>query len=227
MNGVLVRGCGVSAAVLLGCAALCGCVRVVDGTAAVDGGLDVVLAEVLVDPSRFPAPYRAAVLDPQGTADAIAAVEGQDAGATVEPAGCTPAPVGSGPGNAVAAQGVDPATGATLIVILTRTGATMADRQAQLERCAEVTAAAGAVITRVDTVLLPPPPADADAAMASEATIRRATEPPVQVLRLGAQIDDVRLTAAWLNHDPATPSDSAALDAVFTDALLSVHRGRR
>ncbi|MGE2713563.1 hypothetical protein ACQI4L_05860 [Mycolicibacterium litorale] len=227
MDGVLVRGRGAPGAVLLACAVLCGCVRVVDGTAAVDGGLDVVLTDVLIEPSRFPAPYRAAVLDPQGTADAVAGVDGIAAAATVEPPECAPPQVGSGPGNAVAAQGVDPDTGAALVVILTRTGATLADRRAQLERCASVTATAGEVPTTVDTVLLPPPPADADDSLASEATIQRSSEPPVRVLRLGAQLEDVRLTAAWLNNDAGVAPDSAALDAVFTDALLSIHRGQR
>lgn len=226
MDGVRVRVRGAPGAVLLACAVLCGCVRVVGGAAEQDPGLPVTLADVLIEPSRFPAPYRAAVLDAQGTGDAIADVDGLPAGATVEPAGCAPAPAGAGPDNAVAAQGVDPGTGAALVVILTRSGATLQDRRTQLERCASTTATAGEVVTTVDTVLLPPPPADADGALAAEATIRRSTEPPVRVLRLGAQIDDVRLTVAWLNDDGADP-DTAALDAVFTEALSSVHRGRR
>ncbi|TDY08562.1 hypothetical protein BCL50_0631 [Mycolicibacterium litorale] len=228
MDGVLVRGRGAPGAVLLACVVvLCGCVRVVDGAAAVDDGMPVVLTEVLVEPSAFPAPYRAAVLDAHGVSEAVASVDGVPAGATVEPAGCAPAPVGSGPRNAVAAQGVDPGTGAALVVILTRTGTTLADRHAQVARCPSLTATAGEVVTTVDTVLLPARPVDADDSLASEATIRRSTEPPVRVLRLGAQIDDVRLTAAWLNNDASAAPDTAALDLLFADALLTVRRGER
>jgi hypothetical protein len=226
MDGARVRGRGARGTVLLACAVLCGCVRVVGGTPAVSPGLDVVLADALIGPSAFPARYRAAVLDPQGTVEAVAAVDGIAAGASVEPAHCTPAPVGSGPANAVAVQGVDPATGAALVVILTRTGAALADRRDQLARCASVTATAGEVVTTVDTALVPPPPADADDSLASETTIRRSTEPPVRALSLAAQIDDVRLTAAWLNNDPAVGPDTTALDTLFTAALVSLHRSR-
>ncbi|WP_226862580.1 hypothetical protein [Mycolicibacterium baixiangningiae] len=226
MNGVLVRGVA-PGAVMLACALLCGCVRTTDGTAAVDSGMPVELADVLVEPSRFPAPYRAAVLDPQATGEAVAGVDGVPPGAVVGPAGCAPSPVGTGPRNAVAAQGVDSDTGAALTVILTRTGTALADRRAQLDRCPSVTATAGEVMTSVETVLLPAPPVDADDSLASEATIRRSTEPPVRVLTLSAQIDDVRLTAAWLNNDGGSAPDTSALDVLFTDALSSVRRGAR
>lgn len=224
MNGVLVRS-GAWGAVLVVGALLCGCVRVTDGTAAVENGLPVELADVLIEPSRFPAPYRAAVLDPQATAEAVAAVDGVPAGASVEPPGCAPSPAGSGPRNAVSAQGVDPGTGAALTVILTRAGDVLAARRAQLERCPSYTATAGEVSTTVQTVLPPAPPVDADDSLTSEATVRRGSEPPVLVLTLSAQIEDVRVSVAWLNNDAGAAPDTTALDALFTETLSEVRRG--
>lgn len=227
MDGVLVRGAS-GAVVALAGALLCGCVRVTDGTASLAADAKpVVLADALLEPSRFPPAYRAAVLDPQATGEAVAAVEGVPVGATVEPPGCAPPRVGPGPEHAVAAQGVDSATGAALTVILTRTDTALSARRDQIARCAALTATAGEVVSTVDTVLLAPPPVDADESLASEATILRSTEPAVRVLTLSAQIDEARLTVAWLNNDPAVEPDTSALDVLFTDALLTLRRAAR
>ncbi|KUI24497.1 hypothetical protein AU195_01535 [Mycobacterium sp. IS-1496] len=225
MDGVLVRGLGATGAVVLACAVMCGCVRMTDGTPSLDADArPVVLAEALIDPSRFPPAYQAAILDPQATGEAVAAVDGVPTGAAVEPAGCAPPRVGPDPRRTVAAQGVDPSTGAALTVILTRADAALSSRRDQLARCASVTATAGEVVSTVDTVLLPPPPVDADDSLATEATIVRSTEPPVRVLALSAQVNEVWLTVAWLNNDPDTPPDTSALDTLFTDALLTLRR---
>lgn len=227
MDGMLVRGVGATAALGLVCVLSSGCVRLTDGTAGLAAAAKpVVLADALLDPSRFPAAYPAAVLDEQGTAEAVTGVAGVPAGATVKPPDCAPPPTGSGPRDAVAAQGVDPATGAALTVILTRTYDALSVRREELERCPSFTATAGEVVTTVDTVLLPPPPADADDTLAAESTIRRADGPPVRTLVLTAQLDEVRLTAAWRNDDPGFEPDSAALDHVFGEAL-SAMRGAR
>jgi hypothetical protein len=66
---------------------------------------------------------------------------------------------------------------------------------------------------------------DADDSLASEATIRRSTEPPVRVLTLSAQIDDVRVTVTWMNNDGGVAPDTSALDVLFTEALSEVRRG--
>jgi hypothetical protein len=225
MNGVLVRGVGAPGAVVLACAVLCACVRMTDGTGTLAADAKpVVLAEALIEPSRFPPPYEAAVLDPQATGEAIAGVDGVPVGATVEPPGCAPPPVGPGPQHAVAAQGVDPGTGAALTVILTRTDTALSARRDQLARCGSLTAIAGEVVSTVDTVLLAAPPVDADDTFASETTVRRSTEPAVRVLTLSAQIDEARLSVAWLNNDPEVEPDTSALDVLFTDALLRLRR---
>ncbi|BBZ61205.1 hypothetical protein [Mycolicibacterium monacense] len=227
MDGVLVRGAS-GAVVALAGVLLCGCVRVTDGTASLAADAKpVVLADALLEPLRFPPAYRAAVLDPQATGEAVAAVEGVPVGAAVEPPGCAPPRVGPGPEHAVAAQGVDSATGAALTVILTRTDTALSARRDQIARCAALTATAGEVVSTVDTVLLAPPPVDADESLASEATILRSTEPAVRVLTLSAQIDEARLTVAWLNNDPAVEPDTSALDVLFTDALLTLRRAAR
>lgn len=228
MDGVLVRGLRASGAVVLACAVLGGCVRTTDGA----GGLDadakpVVLADALLDPARFPPSYPAAVLDAQATGEAIAAVDGVPAGATVDPPGCAPPRVAPGPRGAVAAQGVDSETGAALTVVLTRADADLADRREQLGRCGSLTATAGEVVTTVETALLPPPPVDADDSLATEATIRRSTEPAVRVRALSAQVDEVWLTVAWLDNDPAVEPDTSSLDLLFGDALSSLRRAAR
>lgn len=228
MDGVLVRGLGASGAVVLACAALGGCVRMTDGAARPDADArPAVLAQALIDPSRFPQAYPAAALDPQATGEAISGVDGVAAGATVEPAGCAPPRAGTGPKDAVAAQGVDPGTRSALTVILIRSTTDLSARREQLGRCASLTATAGEVVTTVETVLRPPPPVDADDSLARETTIRQSSEPAVRVLALAAQVDDVWLTAAWSNNDPAVEPDTAALDALFSDALSALRRAER
>jgi hypothetical protein len=228
MNGVLVRGVGAPGAVVIACAVLCACVRMTDGTGSLAADAKpVVLADALIEPARFPPPYQAAVLDPQATGEAVAGVDGVPVGASVEPAGCAPPRIGPGPRHAVAAQGVDSGTGAALTVILTRTDSALSARREQLARCPSLTATAGEVVSTVDTMLLPPPPVDADDTLATETTIRRSTEPAVRVLALSAQVDEVRLSVAWLDNDPAVEPDTAALDVLFTDALLTLRRAAR
>lgn len=225
MNGVHVQGIGAPGAVVLVCAVLCGCVRMTGGAPSLDADArPVVLAEALIEPSRFPRSYDAAVLDPHATGEAVASVDGVPTGATVEPAGCAPPPVGLGPQHAVAAQGVDPGTGAALTVILTRADTKLSTRRDQLARCASLTATAGEVVSTVETVLLAPPPVDADDSLASRTTILRSTEPAVRVQTLGAQIDEARVTVAWLTNDLDVEPDTAALDVLFTDALQALRR---
>lgn len=233
MDGVLVRGVSASGAVVLAGALVCACMRITGGAASLDADAQpIVLADALLEPSRFPPAYRAAVLDPRATGEAVAAVEGVPVGATVEPTGCAPPRVGPGPKHAVAAQGVDSDTGAALTVILTRSDTALSARRDQIARCASLTATAGEVVSTVDTVLLAAPPVDADESLATEATILRSTEPAVRVLTLSAQIDEARLTVAWLNNDPGVEPDTvepdtSALDVLFTDALLTLQRAAR
>ncbi|MBO0676992.1 DUF5642 family protein [Mycolicibacterium sp. S2-37] len=221
------RGSGLGA-VAVACAVLCGCVDTVDGAART--GSEVAappppLAELLVAPTGFPPAYEAATLDAQRTSEAIRDIDAVPAGATVEPADCAPPPPGAGPDEAVAVRGVDPGTGAALTVALTRTAEELGRRRDQIARCGSFTATAGEIVTEVQTTLLPPRPVDAQDSLAAETTIRRSDIPEVRTLTLVAQIDDVRVTAAWTDDDPAVAVDTAALDTLFADAVLAVRRG--
>lgn len=208
----------------LACAVLCGCAQTVPGAARA-GSPPPPLADLLVTPARFPPAYEAAALDPQATAEAVRDLGAVPAGATVEPADCAPPPPGPAPADAVAARGVDPGTGAALIVALTRATQPLAHRREQLLRCSSFTATAGAVVTSVETTLLPPPPVDAGESLATEWAVRRSDAPQVRMLTLVAQIDDVRVSVALMNDDPDAGPDTAALDTLFSEAVSEVRRG--
>ena len=46
----------------------------------------------------------------------------------------------------------------------------------------------------------------------------------MRVQTLGAQIDEARLTVAWLTNDLDVEPDTAVLDVLFTDALQALRR---
>jgi len=126
--------------------------------------------------------------------------------------------------DSAAVQGVDPGSGAALTVTVVRTDRPLSSRRDQLLRCSSFTATAGEVVTTVETTLLPPPPVDAKDSLAGEVTVRRSDDPQVRLLTLVAQIDDIRVTAALMNDDLVAEPDTAALDTLFTAAVLRVRR---
>lgn len=226
MGGALVRNISSGAvAVAVASAVLGGCVHTVDGAGSGPQASAPMLAGLLVPPAGFPPGYPAATLDAQGAGEAIGDIDGVEAGAAVDPADCAPPPPGPAPVDAVAARGVDPATGAALTVALTRTDTPLSRRRDQIVRCPAFTATAGEVVSRVAMTLPARPPVDAPDSLAVETTIRRSTAPQIVVLTLVAQIDDVRVAVALTDDDPESAPDTAALDALFSDAVVHVRRG--
>jgi hypothetical protein len=80
--------------------------------------------------------------------------------------------------------------------------------------------------------VLSAPPVDADGTYAVDQTVTAESSGPMRrTLTLAAQIGDVSVNATWLHGGPkeTTPDaapDMQALDAVFTDAVLTVRRIR-
>ncbi len=213
------------------CALVCGCTRVVDGSGLVAGpGSDrpakpAVLAELLIEPQRFPGGYVAAVLDSHSADGAIREIDGVSAGAVVEPSDCAPPVPGPIPRNAVAARGVEPDTSSTLTVALTRHATDLSVRREQVTDCAAFTTAAGEVSSSVTATPLPQPPVDADGSYAVELSVARPAEPPERVLALVAQIGDVRVAAAWTSDNDDAAPDTEALDALFRESVVKLRRG--
>lgn len=216
----------VACAGLVAAALTSGCVRTID-----DAGQPVTrmgstpvtsaaLADLLIDPDRFPASHPAAVLDRAGAEAVIGDVDGVVAGAAVDPPRCAPPPLG----DAVAVRGVNDETPGSLIVALVRVDAELAQRRAQLAGCPTFDVTVDGRTSTVRALLLPAPPVDADGAYALELAVTEPTGPARQVLTLVAQVADVRVTAAWVGGEDAPP-DTEALDALFRDAVLRVHRG--
>jgi len=211
------RGC----ALLMTAALLASCSRVIVGTtraaeaAAVKPPVPV--AQLLIEPNRFPPQYHAVVLDDAGVDRAVQDIDGVPTGAVVTPGNCTP-PV-PWHSEVVGAEGVDDATASRLIVVLTRPAPPLAERLAQLQGCPSFTAGE----SLVDVTELPAPPVDADATYAVEQTVTapgsvRAT------LTFGAQIGDTRISVTWLQDPALDEADTASLDAVFRDAVLKLRR---
>jgi hypothetical protein len=82
----------------------------------------------------------------------------------------------------------------------------------------------------VTVTVLPAPPIDADDAYAAEQTVTSEVSGSMRrSLTLAAQVNDVRVSATWLREGesgaaPDTAPDTQVLDALFTAAVLKVHR---
>ncbi len=211
-------------------AVLGGCTRAVDGSAhapARDAGPaePIPLSDLLIEPQRFPAQYPAVVLDPMSVGQTIRDIDGVEARAVVTPPLCAPRPPGASPQDAVAVQGIDTATANSLTVALTRAATTLTARRDQLSACPSFTTTAGERSATVTATLLPVPPVDADDSLAVDQTMSTSSGETLRSLTLVAQVADVQVTAAWMTARADAPPDTAALDALFTDALLKVRRG--
>jgi hypothetical protein len=207
-------------------ALLAGCGRVIGGVAeppAAGGAAEPVpVADLLVEPDRFPTPYRAAVLDGTAIYHVLQDIEGVARGAVVTPAECAPAPRVAH--DSAAAQGVDSDTAISLIVVVTRPAAPLSTRVDQLRGCPTFTAANGGDVSQVTTSLLPAPPVDADDSAAIDQTVRSPAGMR-RTITFVAQIADTRVSATWLHEGAAADDpDTAALDALFSDAVLKVRR---
>jgi len=235
MVGMVLRGsrlpiaccAALTAAVLVG-----GCARVVAGTARVGDphvapARPIPVADLLIEPSRFPAQYPAAALPPKDVDRALGEIDGVPAGSEVTPPECAPLPVLAEQRAAV--QGTDDESGSRLIVTVARPVPSIRARVTQLTDCPTYTSTAAGDAGEVSevTVDLPPaPPVDADDSYAVDQTVtaESAAEPNTRTLTLVALIDDVRVTASWQQHGSSDDPDTEALDALFTEAVLKVRK---
>jgi hypothetical protein len=222
------HGSGSVACVLLAAMTLLtGCTRVIDGTVraatpAAHAKTPMALADLLIEPNRFPAHYPAVVLDAVSVDRAIREIDGVGAGSVVTPAKCTPPSPGPSPRDAVAVQ----STSSNLTVALTRVDAPLSVRRDQLRGCPSFTTTAE-LSTTVTVTLLAAPPVDADDTYSVEQSVSTSSGPTLRTLAVVAQIADVRVIAAWTTSNEGTGPDTPTLDNLFTDAVLKVRRDGR
>jgi hypothetical protein len=223
-------GCciALTAAALVG-----GCVRALTGTAQPGDpqarpSRPIPVADLLIEPTRFPERFPAAVLPPKDMDRVMSEIDGVAAGSEVTPPECAPLPVLTDQQAAV--QGTDEKSGAKLTVTVIRPVPSIRARVAQLGECPSFTSAAGGQADTVSevTVDLPPaPPVDADYSNAVDKTVtpRADGEPETRTLTLVALVEDVQVTASWQQQGPADDApDTEALDTLFTNAVLKVRK---
>ncbi|RDI31549.1 PknH-like protein [Rhodococcus sp. AG1013] len=220
----------IAAAVLLGSAVLLtGCSEAVTGTPLSDESVAAdarPLGDLLLDPAAFPPQYPAVVLPPQAVSQAAPDLTGIAPGAKVEPAGCKPPVQDYGPDGTAMVVGTDNANRSTITIELIRVATPLAELGAQLSECPEVTATRNGVDSFVRTTPTPPPPIDADDTLALRRSVSsgRGDQAVTQsMLTLIAQLDDVRVQATFMSF--GADADTAALDELFTAAVLKVHAG--
>ncbi|MGE2690052.1 hypothetical protein [Mycolicibacterium pulveris] len=202
---------------------LTGCARVVTGSARVADSAPVPIAQLLIEPARFPPRYPAAVLDGTAVYRALHDIDGVAAGSVVTPAECAPPPVAAH--HSVAAEGIDSATASSLIVTVTRPAPALRKRGEQLRRCASFTTAHSGARSDVTVTMLPEPPVDADDTLAVDQTVTPQAPGPVRrTLTFTAQIGDTRVSATWLHQGEAEVPDTASLHTLFNDAVVKVRR---
>ena len=209
-----------------------GCSRVVTGSGRAGDprprpARPIAVADLLIEPTRFPAGYPAAILPPKDLDRVLGEIDGVPIGSDVTPPECAPLPV-LAPQKA-AVQGTDD-SGARLIVTITRPVSSLRARAGQLAECPSFTSTTGgdAGEKLEVTVDLPPaPPVDADDSYAvDQAVTSESSEvPDTRTLTLVALVDDVQVTASWHQQGSSgTPPDTEALDTLFTDAVLKVRK---
>lgn len=220
--------CGLVTAAAL----VAGCARVVTGVAQAGdpqsrGGLPVQVADLLLEPTRFPPGYPAAVVPPKDLDRVLGEIDGVAVGSEVTPPDCAPLPVLTDQRAAV--QGTDEA-GARLTVTVIRPVPSVRSRIAQLADCPSFTSTAGAGsgdVSKVTVDLPPAPPVDADDSYAVDQTVSSTSSARQnsRTLTLVALVSDVRVSASWQQHGESDDSpDTQALDVLFTNAVLKVRK---
>jgi hypothetical protein len=220
--------CALLAAALVGA-----CSRVVSGAAQPGDPAErprrpIPVADLLIEPTRFPARYPAAVVPPKDVDRVMAEIDGVTAGSDVKPPECAPLPVLAD--QRAAAQGTDDESGARLTVTVIRPVPSVRARVAQLTECPSFTSVAdgeAGEVSEVTVELRPPPPVDADDSYAVDQTVtpQSAGEQDSRTLTLVALVADVQVTASWQQGGSSDDSpDTQALDTLFTDAVLKVRR---
>ena len=160
-----------------GPALLGGCARTVHGSPQVDRPQrrptkPIPIADLLIEPTRFPEQYPAVVVDPSIVTRLQRQIDGVPDGSVVTPPDCAPPPIAAAEGAAV--QGVNQQNGASLIVTVTRPAPSLRARVDQLKGCSSFTSAVAGDATQISdvTVDLPPaPPVDADDSYAVDQTV--------------------------------------------------------
>jgi hypothetical protein len=225
---------------VIGCALLmasgptAGCARELSGRphaaeAAATPATPIPVADLLIEPTRFPQQYPAVVVDPSIVSRLLRQADGVPDGSSVTPPECAPPPLQPAEGAGV--QGVDQETGDSLTVVITRPAPSLRARVEQLARCSSFTSTAGGDVPQASQgeVKLPPaPPVDADDSYAMDQTVTPADAGAsgTRTLTLVAKVADVQVTASWRGLvDPDAGPDAQQLDSLFTDAVLKV-RGR-
>lgn len=185
-------------------------------------GAPVPLAQLLPEPSRFPAGYPPVVLDPAAAGSALRGVNGVPEGATVTPGDCTPPePTETVAMSSVTEQG-------TLTVVVTRMDASLQDRRDQLDRCGVFTVQTELGSSTVTAQLLPSPPVAVDALAGDSLAVEQTQDDtsPGRALTLAAQYRDVRVLVS-MSVGEDMEIDTVALDGVFTEAVAAVLEGAR
>jgi hypothetical protein len=215
------RGC----ALLMAAASLVACSRVVVGVsqpvAATEEKPPVPVAQLLIEPNRFPPQYRAAMLDDVALDRTLQDIDGVPTGAVVTPPTCTPPVLWQS--EVVGVEGVDSATASRLIVVVTRPAPPLSTRLDQLRGCASFDVGVGEETSTVNVTVLPAPPVDADDTYAVEQTVTT-PESERTVMTLAAQIGDTRVSASWLQDPAVDEADTSSLDALFRDAVVKLRR---
>ena len=215
------RGC----TLLMTAALLVACSRMVVGApqpaAAVAEKPPAPVAQLLIDPNRFPPQYPAAVLDDAALDRALQDIEGVPTGAVVTPPTCTPPSLWHS--ETVGVEGVDSATASRLIVTVTRPAPPLSSRLDQLRGCPSFDVGVGEEAFTVDVTVLPAPPVDADDAYAVEQTVTT-PESERTVMTFAAQIADTRVSTSWLQDPAVDDADTSSLDALFRDAVVKLRR---
>lgn len=219
-------------ALVLGSAVLVvGCSTVVPGTPTSDraGAASRPLGELLLDPSAFPPTYPAVVLPAQAVSQAAPDLTGIAPGARVVPPGCKPPQQDYTADGTAMVVGTDSVTRSTITIELVRSVDPLAELEAQLIDCPEVTATSNGVDARVLTTVAPPPPIDADHTLALRRTVESGRGGGVvtqSMLTLIAQVADVRVQATYMSFGAGPgPRDAAVLDELFTAAVQQVRVG--
>ncbi|MFF0814037.1 sensor domain-containing protein [Rhodococcus sp. NPDC003318] len=183
------------------------------------------LSSMLLAPEDFPAPYQAIVLPDQAVEQAAEDLDGIPSGAKVDPPGCKPPAQNFGPDGTALIVGTDNAARATISIELTRVDEPLSAREAEIAECLEVTTTKDGATATVTTTLLPAPPLNADDTMALRQTVSSGADGTAvtqSMLRLVAQVDDVRISATYMTFGDGKP-DSATLDQLFTEAVQKVN----
>ena len=216
-------------ALLMAAVLMAGCSRVIIGTTqAAEAGEKppVPIAQLLIEPNRFPPQYRASVLDDAAVDRALQDIDGVPTGSAVTPIDCTPPVMWHG--EAAAVEGInilDSASASRLIVVVTRPASSLATRLDQLRGCPTFDVGQGEDAATVNVTVLPAPPVDAEDTYAVEQTVA-SPESERTSLTFAAQVGDSRVSVTWLQDSAVDEADTSSLDAVFRDAVVKLRRGR-